>query len=46
VDSKLAALALLGALNWAAVWWRPDGSLPVEEVADRTADLFLKGLER
>lgn len=46
VDGKLAALALLGALNWAAVWWRPDGPLPVAEVAGRTADLFLKGLER
>lgn len=46
VDGKLATLALLGALNWAAVWWRPDGPLPVDEVARRTADLFLKGLER
>jgi len=45
-DAKLTALALLGALNWAAVWWRPDGALSVEQVADRTADLFLKGLER
>jgi AcrR family transcriptional regulator len=45
-DGKLAALALLGALNWAAVWWRPDGALTVEEVARQTADLFLKGLER
>jgi AcrR family transcriptional regulator len=46
VDAKLATLALLGALNWAAVWWRPDGPLPVDEVAERTSDLFLKGLER
>ena len=46
IDGKLAALALLGALNWAAVWWRPDGALSVEEVARQTAELFLKGLER
>ncbi|MCK6459597.1 MAG: TetR/AcrR family transcriptional regulator [Planctomycetes bacterium] len=46
VDGKLATLALLGALNWAAVWWRPDGPLSVADVAERTADLFLKGLER
>ena len=26
---KLAALSLLGALIWTAVWWRPDGSLGV-----------------
>jgi AcrR family transcriptional regulator len=46
LDRKVGALALLGALNWAAVWWRPDGDLPVDEVARRMADLFLKGLER
>jgi TetR/AcrR family transcriptional regulator, cholesterol catabolism regulator len=46
VDGKLATLALLGALNWAAVWWRPDGALSVALVAEGTADLFLKGLER
>jgi len=46
VDAKLSALALLGALNWAAVWWRPDGALSLEEVARATADLFLKGLEQ
>jgi AcrR family transcriptional regulator len=46
VDRKVAALALLGALNWAAVWWRPDGDLAVDEVARRMADLLLKGLER
>ena len=40
------ALSLLGALNWAAVWWRPDGPLSVAQVAEKTADLFLKGLER
>ena len=45
-DGKLAALTLLGALNWTAVWWRPDGKLGVEELAERTANLFLKGLER
>ncbi len=45
-DGKLAALALLGALNWAAVWWRPDGPLSVDQVGQRIADIFLKGLER
>jgi AcrR family transcriptional regulator len=45
-DGKLEALAILGALNWAAVWWRPDGALSAEEVARGMADLFLKGLER
>jgi len=45
-DGKHAALTLLGALNWTAVWWRPDGPLDVEELARRTADLFLRGLER
>lgn len=46
VDVKLAALALLGALNWAVVWWRPDGEWTVEAVAASVADLILGGLTR
>lgn len=46
VDVKLAALALLGSLNWTAVWWRPDGRRRIEDVAEGIASAFLTGLER
>jgi AcrR family transcriptional regulator len=44
VDTRLAAMALLSALNGIATWYRPDGPLTPAEVADHYADLFLGGL--
>jgi AcrR family transcriptional regulator len=45
-DVKLAALALLGALNWTVVWWRPEGRHDMETVAEHIAGTFLRGLAR
>jgi len=44
VDVKLTALALLGALNWTVVWWRPEGHRQLHGVADQITDIFLEGL--
>jgi len=43
-DPRLAATWMLSALNGIAVWYRPDGELTPEAIADRYADLFLGGL--
>ncbi len=43
-DPKLQAFALLGALNWAARWWRPSGAHTVDEVAGAFIDQLLGGL--
>ncbi|MHC4953665.1 MAG: TetR family transcriptional regulator [Planctomycetota bacterium] len=45
-NAKLATLTLLGALNWAAVWWRPEGEQNLEELATAMADTLLGGLKR
>ncbi len=45
-DEKLAALSLLGALNWTVVWWKPEGGRDLEAVADHIAETFLKGISR
>jgi AcrR family transcriptional regulator len=45
VDVKLTALALLGALNWTVVWWRPEGHRQLHGVADQITDIFLEGLK-
>jgi AcrR family transcriptional regulator len=45
-DAKLATLTVLGALNWAAVWWRPDGDRTLEELATAMADTLLGGLKQ
>jgi AcrR family transcriptional regulator len=45
VDVKLTALALLGALNWTVVWWRPEGHRQLHGVAHQITDIFLEGLK-
>jgi AcrR family transcriptional regulator len=45
VDPKLTAMAILSALNGIATWYRPDGALSAEQVADQHAELFLHALE-
>lgn len=44
VDPKFARLLILSAANWAYHWFRPEGPLSADEVADRFADLVLDGL--
>jgi AcrR family transcriptional regulator len=43
-DPKLAAFALLGALNWAARWFHPGGGYSVDDVAASFRDQLLGGL--
>jgi TetR/AcrR family transcriptional regulator, cholesterol catabolism regulator len=45
VDPKLTAAAILSALNGIATWYRSDGPLTAEQIADKHADLFLHALE-
>jgi len=45
-DAKLAALAILGALNWTAKWHRPDGPLTVDQIAEGFGTLLINGLRR
>ena len=44
VDAKLATLALLGALNYTVVWWRPDGDRTPDEIARTFAETWIGGL--
>ena len=44
VDPRLTATAILTALNGMATWYRPDGQLTAQEIADHHADLFLRAL--
>jgi hypothetical protein len=43
-DPALATRALLGILNWTITWYRPDGPLTIEQIADQYAELLLNGL--
>jgi AcrR family transcriptional regulator len=44
VDARLTSFAFLGVLNWLITWYRHDGSLSGEQIADRFAELLLSGL--
>ncbi len=44
VDSKLATFAILGAINWIARWYRPEGAIKAEELGEQFADYLLEGL--
>ncbi len=43
-DPALATRALLGALNWSARWFRPEGALTSTEIADGFAAYLIRGL--
>jgi AcrR family transcriptional regulator len=43
-DAAVTARALLGAMNWTIMWFRPEGRLSIEQIADRFADVFLQGI--
>jgi AcrR family transcriptional regulator len=45
VDPGLAAVFILSAMNAMAHWYRPDGPLGPDELADHYAELFLGGLQ-
>ncbi len=43
-DATIATRAFLGALNWTAQWFRPEGPQPPERVADLVSDYAVAGL--
>jgi len=44
VDAKVAALALLGAVNWTVKWFRPEGGKSAREIGREAAALLVQGL--
>ncbi len=45
-DPGLVTRAILGALNWTARWFRPDGAQTPEALADGLAGYLVRGLDR
>ncbi|MEJ2412706.1 MAG: TetR/AcrR family transcriptional regulator [Anaerolineales bacterium] len=43
-EPGLISKALLGVLNWTITWYKEDGPLSAEQIADQFTDLFLAGL--
>jgi AcrR family transcriptional regulator len=45
-DAKLAAFAIAGSLNWIGHWYRADGSLSPQAIAEEFTDRLTEGLAR
>lgn len=44
-DAALVTRAMLGAVNWTARWYRPEGSQSAAQVGQAIADYLVKGLK-
>jgi TetR/AcrR family transcriptional regulator len=44
-DAALVTRAMLGAVNWTARWFRPDGAQSADEVAENISEYLVKGLQ-
>ena len=44
VNAKVAAFAILGAINWVARWYRPEGALDADAIGAQFADHLVGGL--
>ncbi|MGZ9221957.1 MAG: TetR/AcrR family transcriptional regulator [Anaerolineales bacterium] len=43
-DPALTTRAILGIMNWTITWYRPQGPLKIDEIADHYSNLLLNGL--
>jgi hypothetical protein len=43
-DPALVTRAMLGAVNWTARWYRPEGPRSVAEIADSLSEYLVRGL--
>lgn len=44
VDPRIAGIALTSILNWAYVWYSPEGELSTDQLAEQFADMLITGL--
>lgn len=44
IDVRLTTLAIFGMCNWSYQWYRRDGRLPAQKIADEFIDLLLNGI--
>jgi AcrR family transcriptional regulator len=45
-DVPMTVRGLLGVLNWTITWYRLDGALSPEQIADHFSEMFLRGIRK
>ena len=46
LSAKLTSFGLIGMYAWVINWWRPSGSLSLEQIGEQYVDLILNGLKK
>lgn len=46
VDQKFATLTILSTVNWINEWYKPQGSMNAEEIAQKLSDFIMGGLRK
>ena len=46
MDPKVAVFVILGAINWIARWYRPEGALHAPELGEQFAEHLVRGMVR
>jgi len=46
MDPKVAVFVILGAINWIARWYRPEGALHAAELGEQYAEHLVRGMVR
>lgn len=46
VDQKFATLTILSTVNWINEWYRPEGTMSAEEIAQKLSDFIMGGLRK
>ena len=46
LDPKVAVFVILGAINWIARWYRPEGALHAHELGEQYAEHLVRGMAR
>lgn len=44
ISAKLLTLSLLNLLNWSIFWWRPEGELSAQALAELLCSVLLEGI--
>lgn len=46
VDKKFAVLIILSTVSWITEWYKPDGKMSPDEIAEKLSDFILTGLKK
>jgi len=46
VNHKFAVLTILSSLNWIVEWYRPDGDMTPNEIAEKLTEFIMSGLRK